>query len=279
MFIILFPSTILAESNNDLAVHFIDVGQGDSILIQTPERKTILIDGGPPEGQSKLIKYLLKKHVEEIDLMIATHPDIDHIGGLIAVLNEFKVQEVIYPNKAYHTKTYKRFKTLLKKKNVKEKTIKSEYMLAIEDDVILQFMNTIPRKKKRTNNEASLVIKLMHEEVEFLFMADVGIKEEKYLMKQYDMRADILKVGHHGSKTSSAKHFLEAVEPKISIFTYGRDNNFGHPVKRVIDNLQGTETIIYATATHGHIEIKSDGLSYFILLEKSPLDELSVKTS
>lgn len=269
----------VATAKSNLDVHFINVGQGDSFLIKTPKGKHVLIDGGPPEKKKVLINYLLEEHVEEIDLLIATHPDIDHIGGLISIIQKFKIKEVIYPNKSYHTRTYKKFKALLKQNDMKEKSIQSDKMIVLEDDVIIHFMNTFSLKKKRTNNEASLVIKLTHKDVDFLFMSDVGIFEEKIMMKQYDMRADILKVGHHGSNTSSSKYFLEAVQPRVSIFTYGRENTYGHPVKRVIKNLQEIDTMIYATATHGHIEVKSDGNSYFILNEKSPLDELSQNAS
>lgn len=256
-----------------MKVHFIDVGQGDSILIETPNKRTILIDGGPTESGGALLAYLKKEGVKKIDLLIATHPDFDHIGGLIPVLEKLKVKKVIDSGKLHSTRTYRNYLHLIRKKNIQFEIAEQNDYIQIDSKLIIQILNTFDRNKK-DNNEASIVLKMHHGDVSFLFMADAEIEQEKDLMKQYDLEADILKVGHHGSNTSTSRAFVEAVQPQVAMLTYSRTNKFGHPVSRVVRNLQREKVHIYSTSTFGSTVLWSNGQYYFIMPDKNPLDFL-----
>lgn len=269
----LFPQIIImGEENSTMNVHFIDVGQGDSILIQTPTNKTILIDGGSPKAGQKVVDYLDKLQIKKLDLIIATHPDIDHIGGLYHVMKSKKVQEVIDSGKFYTTKTYFKYKTKIKQDKIPMKTaIKGAY-IHIDQALKIRILNTYERRKN--NNQSSIVLKITYDEIDFLLMGDVGKKQEMELQEEFDLEADIVKIAHHGSQTSSSLEFLQEVNPKIALITYSKKNKYGHPVQRVIENLNMINAQIYSTAVFGDIIVQTNGKSFFILTEKSPLDGL-----
>lgn len=265
-----------ADFSKGLKVHYIDVGQGDSTLIETPGGKTVLIDGGPPESGVELLDYLNENHIDKIDLLIATHPDVDHIGGLVDVLKQIKVKKVLDSGKLHSTRTYRNYLKAIRHKKIPFEIAEQNEYIQVDSKLVIQVLNSFDRHKK-DNNEASIVLKMNHGDVSFLFMADAEIEQEKELMKQHDLEANVLKVGHHGSNTSTSRAFVEAVQPETAMLTYSRTNNFGHPVARVIRNLSRQDAQIYSTATFGSTVIWSNGYYYFIMPEKNPLDFLGMK--
>lgn len=272
---VLIPTTASVGAKNvEMKIHYIDVGQGDSTLIETPNGKRILMDGGPPEAGDKVLNYLKRNRINRIDLVIATHPDIDHIGGLIAIIKKIEVKKVLDSGKSYHTQTYRTYMNEIKKNDIPFSSANQEDYIMLDPSVFIQILNT-SESNKDTNNESSIVLNVIYDEVSFLFMADVGIEQERKMMKQYDLEADILKVGHHGSNTSSSKDFIEAVQPRMAILTYSKNNDFGHPVKRVIRNLQSIDTSIYSTAVYGDVVIHTNGKQNYLFTDRAPLENLS----
>ncbi|TXL65852.1 MBL fold metallo-hydrolase [Cerasibacillus terrae] len=260
-----------------LKVHFIDVGQGDSIFIQTPNRKTILIDGGPPEAGKTVIHYLQKQGVTEIDLIIATHPDIDHIGGLLHVLEKIPVKFIVDSGKFHATKTYFQYVTQIREQMIPVQVAKEKEKISIDPLLDIKVLNTTGKIK--TNNQSSIVLHIKYDDSELLLTGDIDRFQEKRIRKKYNIKSDILKVAHHGSKTSSTMSFLKEVDPQITILTYDIGNDFGHPHKKVIQNLNKIDTTIYSTAVYGNIILYTEGSEYMIDIEKSPVEALQEKTN
>ncbi|WP_405099801.1 ComEC/Rec2 family competence protein [Oceanobacillus sp. FSL H7-0719] len=267
-----FPIYTTAEANDLMRVHFIDVGQGDSILIQTPERQNILIDGGEPDAGPRLIRYLEENNIDEIDLLIATHPDIDHIGGLNEILKTVPVKKIIDNGQQHFTRTYAMYRMLILKETIPVKIAKEDEHISFEEDLDIHVLNAAGEKKN--NNESSIVLKVAYNEIDFLLMSDVEAKQEKEMADKYDIRSEILKVAHHGSSSSSSLGFLKKVEPEAAIITYSKENNYGHPVQRVIKNLNKLNAQIFSTAVYGNVIIETDGEDYIILPEFHPMDKL-----
>lgn len=264
------------EEQSLMHVHFIDVGQGDSILIQTPANKNILIDGGSPKAGKKVVDYLAHLNIKELDIMIATHPDIDHIGGLPHIMKSIKVNQIIDSGKFYTTKTYFKYLNQIKQDKIPIETATKGEHIHIDPSLQIKILNTYEPRKN--NNQSSIVLKITYDHIDFLLMADVEKEQEKELQKEYHLQADIVKIAHHGSRTSSSLEFLQAVDPKIALITYSKQNKYGHPVKRVIENLNQINAFIYSTAVFGNIIIQTDGQNFLIIPEKSPIDGL-LKTS
>ncbi|MFB1050917.1 ComEC/Rec2 family competence protein [Paraliobacillus sp. JSM ZJ581] len=255
------PGTVYAE-DDIMKVHFINVGQGDSILIQTPEQKNILIDGGPPSASRKVLNYLKKQNVQELDLLIATHPDIDHIGGLRSIINQIPIKEIWDSGKFYYTRTYHRYFRNIKEKNIPLHIVKLNTVKALADNTSLIVLNA--NSIVKTNNQSSLALQLTMNKIDFLLMSDVEKKQELKIMQRTDVNAEIIKVAHHGSDTSSSFAFLQAVDPEIAILSYGKGNTYGHPVEATVDNLLAVGATIYSTAKAGDIVITTDGEEYTI---------------
>lgn len=253
-------------------VHFINVGQGDSIFINTPNDKNILIDGGPPKAAKKVVRYLEEIGVTKIDLMIATHPDRDHIGGLPAVMKAFDVKKIIDSGKLHVTRAYANYINEIRKQEIPVTIAKAGNEIRI--DTLLDFRILNAHGKYKNNNQSSIALKLSYNDVDFLFLGDIEDEQEEKIGKKYDVRAEIIKVAHHGSKTSSSEKFLDQVDPKVAIITYSKYNRFGHPVNRVISRLIELDTNIYSTAVHGDLVVHTEGENYLIHPQKSPLQFL-----
>ncbi|WP_052360731.1 ComEC/Rec2 family competence protein [Oceanobacillus manasiensis] len=255
-----------------LKVHFLDVGQGDSILINTPSGKNVLIDGGPPGSGKKIIAYLKEKEIDSIDLLITTHPDIDHIGGLPQVLKKVKVKQVLDSGKLHTTRTYAKYIQQIIKHDIPVRLAEKNELVRIDPLLTIRVLNTYGKSKN--NNQSSIALKVTYNEVDLLLMSDVETEQEKDFLETYDVKAEIIKVAHHGSNTSSSLDFLKAVSPETAILTYSIENDYGHPVDRVIRNLYKVKSHIYSTAVFGDLEIRSDGESYLVLPSREPLSNI-----
>ncbi|HLR07652.1 MAG TPA: MBL fold metallo-hydrolase [Bacillota bacterium] len=265
----LLPPIVHSAQGGILQVHFIDVGQGDSILIQTPEDKVILVDGGPPKSGKKVIDYLKNEQIKNIDLVIATHPDIDHIGGLPKIMNStIGISKIMETGKFHTTRTYLRYIYHVKKHMIPVTVARVNQTIDLDEQMNIDVLNADEGKKN--NNQSSIVLKIRYKDIDFLLMGDVGIEQEKKLPAK-KLQTDFLKVAHHGSNTSTSHDFLRNVKPKVAVLTYGDNNKFGHPVDRVINTLDMSGAAIYSTAAYGDIVISTDGKSYIIDTEKDPL--------
>lgn len=249
-------------SNSDILVHYINVGQGDSELIQV-NGKNMLIDAGPRANEKDIISYLDKLKIKKLDYVIATHPHEDHIGNMDDIINKYEIGKFYAPKVEHTTKTFENMVKALKKKNLKINVIKEG------TDTIDLGKNTkvsvySPRADgygKNTNlNDYSPIIKVEYGNNSFLFTGDAEKTEENYVLeKGYNLKADVLKLGHHGSSTSTTEQFLKAVNPSIGIISCGVDNTYGHPHKETLKKLNKYKVKIYRTDKDGDIVLESNG--------------------
>lgn len=246
-----------------LRVHFIDVGQGDSILIESPNEHYMLIDGGTQSAGQEVVEYLGNQNIDKLDYVVATHPDADHIGGLIPVLKNITIENFIDSGKAHTSKTYEEMLTLIQSKEISFDVAQSNERIPLDPELEISVLHA--DEKAQENNEASIVLKVEYDDVSFLLTADAGIATEEKMMATEDVSATILKAGHHGSNTSSSLEFIEAVRPEATILSYGQDNTYGHPHFEVIEHLQEVGSKIYGTAEAGTIVVTTDGKRYNVL--------------
>ena len=254
--------TTTSPSDSEMRVHFINVGQGDSILIQSPNGKAMLIDGGIKGEGENVVAYIQDQGVSKLDYVVATHPDADHIGGLIAVLNSISIENFIDSGKAHTSQTYEQMITLIGDKNISYIVPTIGQQIAIDEELDIKVLNA--DESASDNNDASIVLKVTYGDVSFLLTGDAGIEMEQKMMATQNVQATILKAGHHGSNTSSSPAFIEAVSPQVTILSYGQDNKYGHPHFEVIESLRAVGSKIYGTAEEGHIVITTDGKSYSV---------------
>lgn len=251
-----------AVAGKEMSVHFIDVGQGDSIFIQSPNGKTMLIDGGVKGAGKEIVAYLRSLGISKLDYVVATHPDADHIGGLIAVLNSISIKNFVDSGKAHTSQTFEEMLTLIQAKNIPYAVPQIGELIPFDE--VLKVEVLAADETASDNNEASIVLRIAYNDISFLLTGDMGISGEKELMAREDVQATILKAGHHGSNTSSSQSFIDAVSPQATILSYGQSNKYGHPHVEVIDALQRVGSDIYGTAESGTIVVKTDGATYDI---------------
>ncbi|MEB2280681.1 MBL fold metallo-hydrolase [Lysinibacillus xylanilyticus] len=250
---------VSVTAGHEMRVHFIDVGQGDSIFLESPNGKTMLVDGGVKGAGQKVVSYLKELGVNKLDIVVATHPDADHIGGLIPVLNSMDIGQFYDSGKVHTSQTFEEMLTLIDTKNIPYNVPKTGDSLAFDADINVKVLNA--NEHATDNNDASIVLKVTYGNVSFLLTADAGIALEKEMM-QNDVKATILKAGHHGSNTSSSAEFIQKVHPKVTILSYGEGNKYGHPHAEVVERLQALGSKIYATAEEGTVIVSTDGVNY-----------------
>ena len=249
----------------DLQINFVDVGQGDSTFIITPKNETILIDGGGSNtgsfdvGENTLLPYVLDKGYNKIDFMIISHFDSDHVGGLLTILEEIKVEKILIAKQEEQSENYKRFLNIVKEKNIPVIIGKEGDKINIEKDLYLDilFPESEQIEENMINNN-SLVFNMHYNNFSMLFTGDIEEIAEKRIIEitnKSRLKADIIKIPHHGSKTSSTRELLERVLPKIALIGVGKDNLFGHPSSETIDKLDELEIKTYRTDINGEIMI------------------------
>ena len=240
-------------AQEDLLIDFIDVGQADSILIRNQD-KTMLIDAGTNEAGETVVAYLQNLGITKIDYLIGTHPHEDHIGGLDDVINHFNIGQIYMPKIETTTKTFEDVLDAIENKNLTVTSPNKGDKIEI-GQAVGTFM-TDPILDKDNLNLSSLVLRLEFGNNSFLFMGDAEEENEETISWP---KTDILKVGHHGSNTSSSETFLTQVQPQYSIIMVGKDNSYNLPTQATIDKLNTIGSKIYRTDENGTIQINSDG--------------------
>lgn len=247
--IIIIIFNLLNLLPKDLRIYFIDVGQGDSTLILTPKGNSILIDGGGSEtgsfdvGEKILLPYLLDRGVTKIDYMMISHFDSDHVGGLFSILENLRVEHVLISKQGKESENYKHFLEISKRKKIKVIYVEAGDRINIEKNMFFEIL--FPTRNlisENILNNNSIVARLVYKNIKILFTGDIEEIAEKELIKLYSktnkLRADILKVAHHGSKSSTIASFLKLVNPRISLIGVGATNTFGHPNIGVLERLE-----------------------------------------
>lgn len=236
--IILLLTRIVRIINPTLKIYFIDVGQGDSTLIVTPKNKKILIDGG--EGKTNvLFQYLLDRRINKIDYIIISHFDSDHCNGLIEIIEKMRVENIVMSKQSKESEEYKKILEIIKQKNIKVSSVKAEDKIIIEKNLYTKILNPAEKFEFQDLNNNAIVAKLVYKNFSMLFTGDIE-KAEENLAKKYknELKSTILKVAHHGSKTSTSEKFLKYVEPQIALIGVGENNKFGHPNQITIEKLK-----------------------------------------
>ncbi len=250
----------------DLQVHYIDMGQADSILVRVPVEggmENMLIDAGTSEGYNpaKLTDYLDSLGIEKLTYFVITHPHLDHIGAADEVINEYDVEKVIMPECEASTRAWERVLTAIDEKNVDTDILSAPGDTYRMGEASFKILGPVdPASVKNTNNY-SIIMRLVYGETSFMFTGDAETDSEAESLKKYpasEFRADVLKVGHHGSTTSTSREFLSAVNPSLAIIPCGKDNEYGHPHREIVALLDEKGIDMLRTDLEGTIIICSD---------------------
>ena len=243
--------------DGNLVIDYIDVGQGDSILIRQGEH-AMLIDGGTSESKDTILDFLEEENVTYLDYIIGTHPHEDHIGSLDDVVLALDFDTIFFPKVTTNTKTFEDLVLAVQSKEKKFKTpvVGEEYTLGTARFIILA-----PNSSTyQSLNDYSIAIKLTYGNNSFMFTGDAEtLSEKEILALGYDLSADVLKLGHHGSTTSSSQKFLNAVSPKYAVISCGKNNTYKHPTKTTMDKMKKMNIEVYRTDEQGTIELVSNG--------------------
>jgi len=254
------------ENNKFLKVEFFDVGQGDAEFIETPRRQQILIDGGPDMSILEKLGKAMPFYDRYIDLVILTHPEADHLNGLIEVLKRYDVGAVITTGIIRDTQEHKEWTGLLREKNIPIFIAKAGGIIDLGSNIsvnILYPLESLSGKIISDTNNNSIVSQLVYKDFEALFTGDIEKSAENKLVSAHiNLNSDILKIAHHGSKTSTSDAFLKAVDGTLAVIEVGKDNSYGHPHQEVLERLKNLN--ILQTGKDGDIKIFSDGLSFEI---------------
>ncbi|MDD5590079.1 MAG: ComEC/Rec2 family competence protein [Candidatus Portnoybacteria bacterium] len=251
-----------------LEVRFFDVGQGKAVLIKTPEGHDILIDGGPDNSVLQKIGEALPFYDRKIDLLILTHPDSDHLNGLIEVVERYEVAAVIESGISEKSPENEKWELLLKEKNISVNFAKAGQKIKTGKELSFEIFYpniSLAGKTPSNTNSASIVVRLDYGENSFLFTGDAEEAAENYLLGTgANVDVDILDVSHHGSKNSSSLDFLRSVSPEAAIIQVGADNRYGHPHEETLEKLESSGAKIFRTDLCGDINISADSERYKI---------------
>ncbi len=253
----------------NLEVVFFDIGQGDAIFIETPKRYQILIDGGPTSAVLEKLAKEMPFYDRTVDLIILSHPEKDHLFGLLEVLKRYKIKNILWTGIVRQTAEYREWKKLIQEEGAEITIARAGQKIIIQQEPLIYLdllypLENLEGREFKDSNDTSIVAKLIFNQNSFLFTGDITGKAEKLIIADSGLNpdSDVLKVAHHGSKTSSSPEFLEAVSPEIAIISAG-ENNYGHPHGQVLENLENFGIEILITKEAGDIKIISDGKNFY----------------
>ena len=253
-----FDNQKKGSKTDQLEVCFIDCGQGDAILIKSPTGKYMLVDGGKSEEGDNITEFLRNQGVKQLAVVVGTHPHSDHIGGLAKIINTFPVEKVYLPRVTHNTTAFETLLKAIKGKNLKISTARQGEEIPLEG-IKARFIGPVGENYEDINNY-SAVIRIDYGDNSFILTGDAEeISEKEMIDSGEKLKADVLKVGHHGSSSSTCLAFLKAVAPQYAVIMCGVDNDYGHPHRETLVALDAVGVKVYRTDLHGTIIMKSDG--------------------
>ena len=252
--------------NNLLTVRFLDVGQGDAVHIVTPDGYELLIDGGPSATVLRELAKGRSPFDRTIDVVLATHPDTDHVGGLVDVLGRFQVGMIIESVVDHNALAAKAFDQAAAAEGAQIIAAQAGQKLQLGASTTIRILSPSGDTTNWQSNNASVIVQLIYGDIKFMLTGDAPSSIEDFLVTKYgeSLESDVLKLGHHGSKTSSSELFLEYVQPKYAVVSAGIDNRYGHPNPAVLERVTNVESTIVSTAEQGTIVFISDGKAVWI---------------
>ncbi len=244
----------IVDSNSTLKAFFLDVGTADCSVIKLPNGEILMIDAGENDDVEHIESFLNKENIKKIDYLVATHPHADHIGGMDEVISDYNVEKIYMPKVNYSSKMYKNLLNLIDEKSLEVISAHSgDYILDTDN---LDIIFVAPNSEKYSKlNDYSAVIKIIYKNKSFIFMGDAEKQSESEIVDNID--SDVIKIGHHGSKTASSQDLLNKVTPEIAIISVGENNKYNFPAGEVLDRLLGIKT--YRTDISGDILVETDG--------------------
>lgn len=253
--------TLRAVSDDGLRVHFLDVGQGDAILIETPDDVRVLIDGGPDKVVLSELASIVPLFDTSIDMVIATHPDTDHIGGLSGVLEHYAIGTVLLTENEGESSAAEAFAEAVQLEDAAVVHARRGMRFLLGASTSMQVLFPETDASDMESNTSSIVVKVEYGDTSFLFTGDAPKNIEEYLVlvEGEHLQSDVLKVGHHGSRTSTSDLFLDEVAPAYAIISASAENSYGHPHVEVTDALFNAGVHTFSTAEEGTITLVSDG--------------------
>lgn len=269
--IILLLSFSLNTTAQNLKIHFIDVGQGDAILIEAAAGQKILVDGGDRKNKitKNLIDYLKKQNIKKLDYLVSTHPHADHIGGLAAVIDNFEVKTVLDSGKVHTSKTYENYLLKIDQNQIDFQTPRQGDLIKL-GKTKLRFLHPEAENNNYDLNNSSLVFVLEFDKHKFLFTGDIEKEVEKKLLKAYpNLKVTLVKAAHHGSKSSSFPALIQSLDPELVVIQVGADNKYGHPAAKVLKLYQKLNAKVYRNDLNGNLVLTSNGNNYTVKVEKS----------
>ena len=254
--------------NGNLEISYLNVGQGDSAYIKVNDFD-ILIDAGPRSDADALLQQLEEKSIDDFEMIIATHPHEDHIGGMAKVFEKYDVESFYMPKVTHTTKTFENMVNAINKEGIKIKQIKEGMSFDLGEGAKIDVYSPIYESYEEFN-DYSPIMKLTFGQNEFMFTGDAEAHAEQDVVAKYptNLNADVLKFGHHGSSTSSTEEFVKAVSPKYGIISCGVDNTYGHPHRETLEKISKYNIETYRTDKQGQINVTSDGMTIKIKTEK-----------
>lgn len=260
----IWTAVVRADRGGVLTVAFLDVGQGDAIYIEAPNGNQMLIDGGQSSGALlRALGKVMPFWDRSIDLVLATHPDQDHVGGLASVINRLRVGGVVTTENTSDTGAYSAFEKAILEKRTHRVLARTGERFVLDNGVVLEILFPSASTLGWDANTSSIVARLSYGDESFLFTGDSPQSIEKYLVAKNggSLNSTVLKLGHHGSRTSSSKEFLSAINPEYAVISAGKDNKYGHPHQEVTELLSGLKVPSLSTIDRGTIVFRTDGSS------------------
>lgn len=255
-----------SDRQGTLTVAFLDVGQGDAMYIETPSGNQMLIDGGAGRQTLRPLGRMMPFYDRSVDLLLATHPDQDHIGGFPAVIERMDVRGMIATENTTETGAYHALEDMVRSKHIPRILARSGERIILDHGVVLDVLFPDRNTSGWETNAGSIIARLSYGKTSFLFTGDSPVAIERYLSDVYGatLRANVLKLGHHGSRTSSSREFVSAVGPDYAIISAGKGNRYGHPHQEVVETMRELGILTLSTAEKGTIVFRTDGESLVV---------------